>query len=62
MSSKTDLWIDSRREEMISALQKLITFNSVAAVGTPPESLSARNAARHWSIPSPYATIWALNP
>ena len=30
MNSKTDLWIDSRREEMIAALQKLITFKSVS--------------------------------
>lgn len=36
MSSKTDLWIDSRREEMISALQKLITFNSVSCRGDAP--------------------------
>ncbi|MBQ6703857.1 MAG: Sapep family Mn(2+)-dependent dipeptidase [Clostridia bacterium] len=38
MNSKTDLWIDSRREEMIAALQKLITFKSVSChSGAPGE-------------------------
>lgn len=30
MTSKTDLWIDGRREEMIAALQKLVAFKSVS--------------------------------
>lgn len=30
MNSKTDLWIDGRREEMISALQQLISFRSIS--------------------------------
>ena len=36
MNSKTDLWIDSRREEIISALQKLITFKSVSCRSDVP--------------------------